>query len=72
MKLVIVTVRKADGEETNIYGERRSPQSGSGSGWRHPDRRVCRVDFDIQVLANDGMEPEAAAAAAAMARTEEG
>jgi hypothetical protein len=66
----IVTVRKADGEELTFTASEEA-------------RNLDQVDvgdvliaeyvesIDIQVLANDGMEPEAAGAAA-MARTEEG
>lgn len=66
----VVTVRKADGEELTFTASEEA-------------RNLDQVDvgdiliaeyiesIDIQVLANDGMEPEAAAAGA-MARTEKG
>lgn len=66
----VVTVRKSDGEELTFTASEEA-------------RNLDQVDvgdiliaeyvesIDIQVLANDGMEPEAAAAGA-MARTEKG
>jgi len=66
----IVTVRKADGEELTFTASdeaRNLDQVAVG------DILIAEYveSIDIQVFANDGMEPEAAAAAA-MARTKEG
>jgi len=66
----IVTVRKADGEELTFTASdeaRNLDQVSVG------DVLIAEYveSIDIQVFANDGMEPEAAAAAA-MARTKEG
>lgn len=66
----IVTVRKADGEELTFTASdeaRNLDQVSVG------DVLIAEYveSIDIQVIANDGMEPEAAAAAV-MARSEEG
>lgn len=66
----VVTVRKADGEEITFTASdeaRNLDQVSVGD--------ILRAEYErtvsIEVMANDGMEPEAAAASA-MARTKEG
>jgi hypothetical protein len=66
----VVTVRKADGEELTFTA---SEEARNLDQVKVGDVLIAEYveSIDIQVLANDGMEPEAAAASA-MARTEKG
>lgn len=66
----IVTVRKSDGEELTFTASEEARNLGQVSVG---DLLVAEYvkSIDIRVLANDGMEPEAAAAGA-VARTKEG
>ena len=66
----IVTVRKADGEELTFTASEEARNLGQVSVG---DTLIAEYveSIDIQVFANNGMEPEAAAAAA-VARTKEG
>jgi hypothetical protein len=66
----IVTVRKADGEELTFTASEEARNLGQVSVG---DLLIAEYveTIEIQVLANDGMEPEAAAAGA-VARTKEG
>jgi len=66
----IVTVRKTDGEELTFTASEKARNLDQVSVG---DVLIAEYieSIDIQVMANDGMEPEAAAAAA-VARTEKG